>query len=124
MQEGFRWDFEVLNEADYRLVLTYIADNNIFNSLLRRSKNKLEKKQGIKLPDNVLEQFTIPEDQKKHMIPLLNRATKKNVAYVQKIVKEDGIVCINSKVIDAYYNKLKSEEWEIKVFIKGQFRAE
>lgn len=123
MSDGFHWSFKILDESDYRLVLTYHATSKLFNSILRKSMSKLEKKKGIKVPENVLEQFTIPEDQKRHMIPLLTRFTKKNVAFVMKEVKKYGVVCITGKVIDAYYNKLKTEEWEIKIFVKGQYRT-
>lgn len=122
MSEGFHWGFETLDESDYRLILTYQADNKMFNTLLAKTKSKLEKKK-INVSEKVLEQFTLPEDQKKHMIPVLTRATKKNVAYVFRKVKKDGIICIGGKVIDAYYNKIAPEKWEIQIFIKGQYRT-
>lgn len=121
-QKGFKWEFEALDESDYRIILTYYADSNLFKTLLAKTKSRLEKKKGIKIPEGVLEQFTLPENQKKHMIPVITKATKKNVVLVFREVKKDGVICIGGKVLDVYYNKISTHNWEIKVFVKGQYR--
>ena len=122
MADGFYWDFVIKDDSDYKILLRYVSQNKLFQKLLNKTKTKLEKKRGIKLPEGVIERFEIPKEQKKYMIPLLTRATKKNIKLVMNKVKKDGIICTSSKVLDAHYNKLNTNEWEIKVFVEGQYR--
>lgn len=117
---GFYYDFEILDEKDYRLVLRYEAEARLIKQILFKTKSKLKRTKKINADGVEIKTFTIPDNLKPTMLPALNRAVKKNVKYVADEVIKDGYRMLNSEVIDAYYEAI-GNDWIIRVFVKGNY---
>lgn len=115
--------FECEDEKDYKLVLTYKASSSLFKTLFEKTKGKLAKKESINVPGSLefIEQFEILDECKASMLPVLKRATRKQVNVVSKEVREDGIVMINHNVVNAIYRKKNKDTWLVDVIVKGQY---
>lgn len=122
-QEGYYWEIEEQDEGDYRLVITYRAMNKVFKKIFKSTLKKLVKKQNLILDDEeveIKEQFTIPDDLKKVMLPQVYRSCKKHIKNIINEVSKDGVKILSADVIDVYYNKVNESQWLIQIFIIGQ----
>jgi len=123
MKKGFEWDIEQINDSDYRLILTFYAQNRLMRKIFNTCRKKTEKKKGrIGANLDIIEKFNIADEMKPKMLPLLNRAVIRPIKMVMSETAKDGFKILNYGVLDAIYTKIKGEEfWTIEVIVEGQF---
>ena len=128
--DQFHWQIEIPEEesTDYNVTLTYQAGAPLIKRLFKMAKAKMEKvlNKDIVGAHDIVEQFRIPETYKNIMLPTIKKAIKRHFKTIRKEVAVDGIKLLDYEVQDAYYSKKQAEEeeeadWEIKIYIKGQY---
>lgn len=119
----YYWKIEEVDGSDYKIKLVYHATGFMIKRLFESAKNKLKRKLGKDIGGNldIIERFEVPEDVKKHFFPVLKNAIKKHIRNVKKQCKPDGFSILNYEVDEAIYTRLKNDDWEIEIIVKGQF---
>lgn len=120
---SYHYSFEEVNESDYTLTFTYNTDAKLIGHLFKKSKKKLAKKLNKDIDADLenIQEFEIPDNQKKIMFPYLMKVIKNHIKHVGKEIEPDGFKIITSNITGAVYQLLKDKSWKVYITVEGQY---
>jgi len=119
----FTYQISQLNSSEMKISLIYDAKDSMFMNLYKQAVAKLEKKEGVRAEGNpkLIEEFKIPDNQKKYMFPTVQTAVKKNLKAVCKIPKARGFDIQFMELDDITYTRVTEKDWKVKLDFIGSF---
>lgn len=119
--EIINFHFRCTTHTDFELIFNIPIDNNTFNNLFLRAKQKLARTKNIHVRGNpgVIEEFDVPKEEYKLIKVILN----KKINQVRKEVKEDKIEMLGYDVTKGKYQRDKenTDKWICEITIKGNY---
>jgi 6-pyruvoyl-tetrahydropterin synthase len=117
----FDYDFELLTDTDFKLVLTIYTQARIMNYVFNQSRDKLKKKGvNVKGAPETINEFEVPEQYFKP----LKVACRKLLKTVAGITEKDKIIILNHyDVVKVVYKKVLNK-WHCIITIRGLYKDE
>ena len=118
MSDKIDYDFKLTTPTEYELGFIMFCTQKLFNHILQKSKEALDKKHGVIVPlgDPNLNKVEIPD----RFYNLIKTILKKKIKQVSKAIKKDKIELLSVMVSHAVFNKIK-DDWKIKITITGDY---
>jgi hypothetical protein len=119
VDDVFMYHFKTVNNADFKINLTYYAKSKVLKSVFNQVKKVLVRKDTkfTKLhssnPD-VIERFEIPKEFNGRVLTTIH----KNVKAIIKEVNKDGIKIVRYEVEKCYFANVK-EKTQIHIIVGG-----
>lgn len=117
-KDPFTWNFRCVNPADYEMIITFKARNDLVQTILKKSVNQLKKKNVLNADADLSTGDEIIVDGQ--YLNLIGVANRKNANIVLNEVYADGIRTLNCKIKSAILLRMQ-DYWDIKVVYEGQY---
>lgn len=119
LNDKFDYDIECTTDTDYKLMLTFYAQNKLmkmaFNGAIRHKKLKDRVKGKAKFEN--ITSFEVPQQ----YLNLLRSGINKPVIIVKNIFKADGVELLTDRLTRAVYTKLEAGGWRIDMTLEGLY---
>ena len=109
---------ECVNPQNYKLRLTFHADQLLLKKIWNFRKNQLLRKKGIDTRNHTLDEvkeFKVP-DQYHNFLKI---SIKSAFVTVAKVFQNDGITLLSHDLVNAIYILNEKGGWDIHIFLEG-----